>query len=180
MEAIFDQYSVAVAGPEYSASYLDPSTGENKTCGAVREDFAHMFRDAATGDLPWTGTITGMFLNSIWYWCTDQVIVQRALAAKNVSHAKGGCVVAAYLKLLPTFLLVIPRMAARYKSISGRSYSKLYPYLCRLRVLWPNEVACSSPEACERICDSPSGCSNISYVLLVLKLLPEGIIITSC
>ena len=42
-----------------------------------------------------------------------QVIVQRTLAAKNISHAKGGCVLAATLKLLPLFTLVMPGMAAR-------------------------------------------------------------------
>ena len=42
-----------------------------------------------------------------------QVIVQRTLAAKNISHAKGGCVLAATLKLLPLFTLVMPGIAAR-------------------------------------------------------------------
>lgn len=42
-----------------------------------------------------------------------QVIVQRALSAKNMVHAKAGCVMAGYLKLLPLYLLVLPGMAAR-------------------------------------------------------------------
>ncbi len=50
-----------------------------------------------------------------------QVIVQRTLASKNITHAKGGTVFAAYCKLLPFFMLVIPGMAAR--------------------VLWPNWVS---------------------------------------
>ena len=51
--------------------------------------------------------------SSIWYWCADQVIVQRTLSAKNISHAKAGCVLASLLKFLPLFLLVFPGMAAR-------------------------------------------------------------------
>ena len=43
----------------------------------------------------------------------SQVIVQRALAAKNLSHAKAGCIFAGYLKFLPLWLIVIPGMIAR-------------------------------------------------------------------
>jgi hypothetical protein len=46
----------------------------------------------------------------VWYWCCDQVIVQRGLAAKNIAHAQGGCVMAAALKLIPVFIMVLPGM----------------------------------------------------------------------
>lgn len=55
----------------------------------------------------------GVLINSIWYWCSDQVIVQRALAAKNLTHAKAGCIVASFLKFLPLFLIIFPGMIAR-------------------------------------------------------------------
>src|SRR5262249_44211554 len=45
--------------------------------------------------------------------CTDQVIVQRTLSAKNIEHAKGGTVLAGFLKILPVFMLVVPGMIAR-------------------------------------------------------------------
>ena len=48
----------------------------------------------------------------IWYWCTDQVIVQRVLSAKDEGHAKAGTIFAGFLKILPVFLLVIPGMIA--------------------------------------------------------------------
>lgn len=70
----------------------------------------------------------------MWYWCSDQVIVQRALAAKTMVHAKAGCVLASSLKLLPLWLMVFPGMAAR--------------------ALFPDEVACANPEECDRICGS--------------------------
>ena len=50
------------------------------------------------------------FFRSIF---SDQVIVQRALAAKNLTHARAGCIVASYLKFLPLFLMIIPGMVAR-------------------------------------------------------------------
>lgn len=42
------------------------------------------------------------------YWCADQVIVQRVLAAKNIAHAKGSTIMAGFLKILPMFVIVIP------------------------------------------------------------------------
>jgi uncharacterized sodium:solute symporter family permease YidK len=55
------------------------------------------------------------------------VIVQRALAAKNLTHARAGCIVASYLKFLPIFLMVIPGMVARIlfqgkRKILGNNY----------------------------------------------------------
>lgn len=47
------------------------------------------------------------------YWCADQVLVQRVLAAKNIAHAKGSTVMAGFLKILPMFIIVIP---GRFKS----------------------------------------------------------------
>jgi len=82
------------------------------------------------------------------------VIVQRTLSAKSLTHAKAGCVLAAYLKFLPLFLLVLPGMAAR--------------------VLYTDEVGCTDPVECTRICGSASGCTNIAYVKLVLDLMPTG------
>ena len=52
----------------------------------------------------------GLSISSIWYWCSDQVIVQRALASKTMVHAKGGCILASYLKLLPLWIMVLPGM----------------------------------------------------------------------
>lgn len=63
-----------------------------------------------------------------------QVIVQRSLAAKSMVYAKGGCILASWLKLLPLWIMVFPGMAAR--------------------VLFPDEVACADPDECERVCQS--------------------------
>ena len=84
--------------------------------------------------IPRSGMTFGLAISSIWYWCSDQVIVQRALAAKSMVYAKGGCVFASYLKLLPLWIMVFPGMAAR--------------------ALFPNEVACANPDECFEICGS--------------------------
>jgi hypothetical protein len=50
----------------------------------------------------------------IWYWCSDQVIVQRVLAAKNEGHAKTGCIMAAFIKISVMFIFVMPGTIAGY------------------------------------------------------------------
>jgi len=69
-------------------------TDTGAECGGIRADFDHIFRDAKTADMPWPGTIFGLTIIATWYWCTDQVLVQRTLAAKDLSNAKIGCVIA--------------------------------------------------------------------------------------
>ncbi|XP_068923967.1 sodium/glucose cotransporter 1-like [Petaurus breviceps papuanus] len=82
-------------------------------CYTPRADSFHLFRDAITGDPPWPGLVFGHTILSLWYWCTDQVIVQRCLSAKNMSHVKAGCILCGYLKILPMFLMVMPGMISR-------------------------------------------------------------------
>uniref|UniRef100_A0A674HBG6 Solute carrier family 5 member 9 n=1 Tax=Taeniopygia guttata TaxID=59729 RepID=A0A674HBG6_TAEGU len=88
-------------------------TVPNTNCHLPRADAFCLFRDPITGDLPWPGLIFGLTVVALWCWCTDQVMVQRSLSAKNLSHAKGGSVLAGYLKLFPVFFLVMPGMISR-------------------------------------------------------------------
>ncbi|XP_054991985.1 sodium/myo-inositol cotransporter 2 isoform X3 [Sorex araneus] len=153
-------YSFAAVGgldglQEKYFSAVASNRSENSSCGLPREDAFHMFRDPLTSDLPWPGILFGMSIPSLWYWCTDQVIVQRTLAAKDLSHAKGGSLMAAYLKVLPLFMMVFPGMVSR--------------------ILFPDQVACAVPEICKKVCGNPSGCSDIAYPKLVLELLPTGL-----
>jgi solute:Na+ symporter, SSS family len=80
---------------------------------SVPEGFFHMMKPPDHPDFPWTGIFFGAPILGIWYWCTDQVIVQRVLAAKDEGHAKAGTVLAGFLKVLPVFMLVVPGMTAR-------------------------------------------------------------------
>ena len=69
-------------------------------------------------------------------------------------HAKGGCVLASWLKFLPLWLMALPGMAAR--------------------ILFKEKVACAHPDECMKYCQNPGGCSNIAYPELVVNLLPVG------
>ncbi|XP_042817910.1 solute carrier family 5 member 4 isoform X1 [Panthera tigris] len=93
----------------------------NPKCYTPQADSFHIFRDAVTGDIPWPGMIFGMTIVAVWYWCTDQVIVQRCLSGKNMSHVKAACIMCGYLKLLPMFLMVMPGMISRilYTGLRG-------------------------------------------------------------
>ncbi len=63
-------------------------------------------------DFPWLGMVLSAPIVGIWYWCTDQYIVQRTLAARNETQARRGTIFAAYLKLLPFWIFVIPGVIA--------------------------------------------------------------------
>jgi SSS family solute:Na+ symporter len=58
--------------------------------------------------LPWYAVLVGYPVIGIWYWCTDQTIVQRVLGAKTEDHGKAGALFAGFLKLLPMFIFVLP------------------------------------------------------------------------
>ncbi|XP_043415876.1 sodium/glucose cotransporter 2 isoform X4 [Prionailurus bengalensis] len=150
---LFDKYLGAMTSLTVSE---DPAVGNiSSSCYRPRPDSYHLLRDAVTGDLPWPALLLGLTIVSGWYWCSDQVIVQRCLAGKNLTHIKAGCILCGYLKLMPMFLMVMPGMISR--------------------ILYPDEVACVVPEVCKRVCGTEVGCSNIAYPRLVVKLMPNGL-----
>jgi len=61
---------------------------------------------------PWLGMLFAAPIIGLWYWCTDQYIVQRALGARNETEARRGSIFAGLLKLLPVFIFIIPGMIA--------------------------------------------------------------------
>jgi solute:Na+ symporter, SSS family len=71
------------------------------------------------GNYPWLGMLFCAPIIGLWYWCTDQYIVQRALAAPNQTVARRGTIFAAFLKLLPVFIFIIPGMIAIALASSG-------------------------------------------------------------
>src|SRR5204862_1429277 len=73
----------------------------------VPPGYFHMIKPASDSQFPWTGIFFGAPILGIWYWCTDQVIVQRVLSARDEGHAKAGTIFGGFLKILPVFLLVL-------------------------------------------------------------------------
>jgi SSS family solute:Na+ symporter len=109
--------------------------------------FFHMVKPSTDPDFPWTGIFFGAPILGIWYWCTDQVIVQRVLSARDEGHAKAGTIFAGFLKVLPVFLLVLP----------GLICYALYPQLFT-------------------VVDGKVTNGDIAFPSLVINLLPTGLV----
>jgi SSS family solute:Na+ symporter len=69
---------------------------------------------------PWPGMLFCAPIIGLWYWCTDQYIVQRALGAKNETQARRGSIFASCLKLLPVFIFIVPGIICIALAKSGR------------------------------------------------------------
>jgi SSS family solute:Na+ symporter len=69
---------------------------------------------------PWLGMLFCAPIIGLWYWCTDQYIVQRTLGAPSEREARRGTIFAAFLKLLPVFIFIIPGMIALALAKSGK------------------------------------------------------------
>jgi solute:Na+ symporter, SSS family len=72
-----------------------------------------MLRPAGDPDgMPWYAVFLGYPVLGIWYWCADQTIVQRVLGAKDENHARVGPLFAAFIKIIPVFIFVLPGLLA--------------------------------------------------------------------
>src|SRR5665647_1692819 len=78
-----------------------------------------MFRPLSDPQFPWLGILFASPIVGVWYWCTDQHIVQRCLAGKNEREARRGTLFAAYLKLLTFFIFLVPCLIAVAMVIQG-------------------------------------------------------------
>ena len=91
--------------------------GVESTWAPVREEgrMAWYFND----NYPWLGMLFCAPIIGLWYWCTDQYIVQRTLGAASETEARRGSIFAAFLKLLPVFIFIIPGLITYALAKSG-------------------------------------------------------------
>ena len=83
-------------------------------------DHFAIWKPLSDPNFPWTGILFGAPILGVWYWCTDQFIVQRVLAARDETQARRGSIFAGFLKTLPIFIFVIPGVIAYSLSQQGR------------------------------------------------------------
>jgi SSS family solute:Na+ symporter len=114
---------------------------------AVPSDYFHMIKPFDHPEFPWTGIFFGAPILGIWYWCTDQVIVQRVLSAKDEGHARAGTIFAGFLKILPVFILVLPGLIAF--------------------ALYRQEFVVTNGQVMN---------GDVAYPMLVINLLPAGLV----
>jgi SSS family solute:Na+ symporter len=92
--------------------------GLQATWAPVRN--AHQMAWYFNDNYPWLGMLVCAPVIGLWYWCTDQYIVQRTLAAPNETQARRGSITAAFFKLLPVFIFIIPGIICYALAISGK------------------------------------------------------------
>jgi SSS family solute:Na+ symporter len=94
------------------ATHPHPLLGREGGAALSTKSFLHMMHPAGDatviGNVPWYSILLGYPVIGIWYWCCDQTIVQRVLAAKDEKHARLGPLFCAFIKVLPVFFFVLP------------------------------------------------------------------------
>jgi SSS family solute:Na+ symporter len=127
-------------------------------------DYFHMMKPSTHPDFPWTGIFFGAPILGIWYWCTDQVIVQRALGARSETDARAGAIFCGLLKITPVFVLVLPGLIARvlYPDIAG---DEAYPTLVT-RLLPPGLMGLMVAALMAALMSSLSATFNSSSTLI--------------
>ena len=88
----------------------------------VKNDAGQIVKEAwyFNSNFPWLGMAICAPVIGLWYWCTDQYIVQRALGAPNEQVARRGSIFAAILKLFPVYLFIIPGLICYALAKSGK------------------------------------------------------------
>jgi SSS family solute:Na+ symporter len=137
---------------------LIPAGVENTWAPVIETNAAgHVIRQAwyFNGNFPWLGMLFCAPIIGLWYWCTDQYIVQRALGAPNESVARRGSIFAAFLKLFPVYLFIIPGLICYALAKSGKV---------------PELTSMIGPDG-----QTVSAASNAAFPMMVQYLLPPGI-----
>jgi len=98
---------------------LDKVGGWGSMVETLGPEYFNMWRPATDPDFPWPSLFITSTIVGIWYWCTDQYIVQRTLTAKNIKEGRRGTIFGALLKLLPVFLFLIPGVIALTLKMRG-------------------------------------------------------------
>src|SRR6056300_1188242 len=98
---------------------LDRVGGWESMKATVTPEYLNMWRPASDPDFPWPSLFISSTIVGIWYWCSDQYIVQRALTARNIKEGRRGTIFGALLKLLPVFLFLIPGVIALTLKMRG-------------------------------------------------------------
>ena len=98
---------------------LNAAGGWASVVDTVGPEYMNMWRSMDDKNYPWHWLVLSSSIVGIWYWCTDQVIVQRVLTAKNLTEARRGSIFGAFLKLMPVFLFLIPGIVALVLKMRG-------------------------------------------------------------
>src|SRR5262245_10289709 len=149
-----------IAGPDMFDLWkpLIPAGVEGTWAPVLERDAAGQVSRMAwyfNGYFPWLGMLFCAPIIGLWYWCTDQYIVQRALGAPNETVARRGSIFAAFLKLFPVYLFIIPGLVCYALAKSGKV---------------PGLAPLIGPDG-----NAIPAASNGAFPMMVQYLLPPGI-----
>jgi SSS family solute:Na+ symporter len=91
---------------------LNAAGGWSNVKASLPDGYINMWRPNSDENFPWLPLVITSSIVGLWYWCTDQYIVQRVLAAKNIKEGRRGTIFGGLLKLLPVFLFLMPGVIA--------------------------------------------------------------------
>jgi solute:Na+ symporter, SSS family len=148
---------------------LDKAGGFEGLRASLPADFFHMIKPINHGSYPWLGTTLGTLILGIWYWCTDQVIVQRALSARGIEDARKGAFFCAAMKILPVFILVLPGLCAKAIWPNEVTGDNAYPLLVK-RLLPPGLMGLMVAALLAALMSSLSGVFNSCSTLLTMDI----------
>lgn len=117
---MFQMFVLVAGGIAVTVIGLDKVGGWNALHQAAGPEFFSLWKPMSDPTFPWTGIVFGAPILGVWYWCTDQFIVQRVLSAPNVEQGRRGAIFAGFLKVLPLFIFVIPGVIAYVLAKSGQ------------------------------------------------------------
>lgn len=142
--------------------------GWNVLQSRVPADFFSMMRPVSHPDFPWTGIFFGAPIVGLWYWCTDQAMVQRVLGARSEAEARTGTMLAGLLKITPVFLLVLPGVIAKalYVDVTG---DNAYPLMV-MRLLPPGLTGLMVAALMAALMSSLSATFNSSSTLITFDV----------
>ena len=117
---LFQMFVLIGGAVVVTISGLSALGGWNAMTAIAGSDHLSIWKPMSDPNFPWTGILFGAPILGIWYWCTDQFIVQRVLAARDETNARRGAIFAGFLKTLPLFIFVIPGVIAYCLVQEGR------------------------------------------------------------
>lgn len=126
------------------------------------DEIMSLVKPADDPNMPWTGLVLGVPLLGFYFWANNQFMVQRVLSAKDLNHGRWGALFAGLLKIPVLFIMVIPGVVA-IVLFSDLNVSFL-----------GYEIPGANGET--KICQRLDDCPNMTYPVLIYKLLPTGIL----
>ena len=138
---------------------------------ATKPDQLRVLQTHSRAGLNWYAIFLGYPVLGIWYWCTDQTIVQRVLGARSLRDAQLGPILAGYLKFLPMFLLVLPGVFAYvlFRNQIGADSNATLPVLIE-RLIPPGLRGIISAAVLAALMSAVSAALNSSGTLLAVDV----------